>query len=123
LILLKRNKKERASMLRIRFLLDIAFPALVMCLTGILVWGATASDTGYRALSQLQDEAEVKTAELDALRARRLELEQRADLLNPKSLDPDILDERIRAVLGYSREGDVVIPRRELDRLLSEEKR
>ncbi len=110
-------------MLRIRFLLDIAFPALVMCLTGILVWGATASDTGYRALGQLQDEAETKTAELDALKARRQELEKRADLLNPKSLDPDILDERIRTVLGYSREGDVVIPRRELDRLLNEEKR
>ena len=110
-------------MLRIRFLLDIAFPALVMCLTGILLYGAVASDTGYRALNQLRDEAETKTAELDALQERRRELEKRADLLNSKSLDPDILDERIRAVLGYSREGDVVISRRELDRLLSEEKR
>lgn len=110
-------------MLRIRFLLDIAFPALVMCLTGILLWGAAASDTGYRALNRLSDEVETKTAELEALEARRAELEKRADLLNSKSLDPDILDERIRAVLGYSREGDVVISRRELDRLLSEEKR
>ena len=110
-------------MLRIRFFLDIAFPALVMCLTGILLYGAVASDTGYRALSALRKEAEARTAELDALQARRIELEKRADLLNSKSLDPDILDERIRAVLGYSREGDVVISRRELDRLLSEEKR
>ncbi|MCK5750896.1 MAG: septum formation initiator family protein [Oricola sp.] len=109
-------------MLRIRFLLDIAFPALVMCLTGILLYGAVASDTGYRALSDLRTEAEAKTGDLDALQARRIELEQRADLLNSKSLDPDILDERIRAVLGYSREGDVVISRRELDRLLREEK-
>ena len=110
-------------MLRIRFLLDIAFPALVMCLTGILLYGAVASDTGYRALGELRKEAETRTADLDALQARRMELEKRADLLNSRSLDPDILDERIRAVLGYSREGDVVIPRRELDRLLSEEKR
>ena len=110
-------------MLRIRFLLDIVFPALVMCLTGILVYGATASDTGYRALGKLEEEVEAKTADLDALQARRIELEKRADLLNSKSLDPDILDERIRAVLGYSREGDVVISRRELNRLLSEEKR
>ena len=110
-------------MLRIRFLLDIAFPALVMCLTGILLYGAAASDTGYRALSELQDEAATKDAELEALRTRRLELEKRADLLSSRSLDPDILDERIRSVLGYSREGDVVISRRELDRLLSAEKR
>ena len=44
----------------------------------------------------------------------------RADLLNSKSLDPDLAEERIRAVLGYSREGDVVIPRREIDALLQD---
>lgn len=107
-------------MLRLRFLLDIAFPALVMCLTGILLYSAVVSDTGYRSLAALEKERAEKAAQLDELEARRLELEKRADLLNSKSLDPDLLDERIRAVLGYSREGDVVISRRELDRLLAE---
>ena len=105
-------------MLRIRFLLDIAFPALVMCLTAILVYSAVVSDTGYRALAELRKDRAAKAATLDGLEARRMELEKRADLLNSKSLDPDLLDERIRAVLGYSREGDVVISRRELDSLL-----
>ncbi len=107
-------------MLRLRFLFDIAFPALVMCLTGVLVYSAVVSDTGYRALAALEKEAAEKEAQLDELQTRRIELEKRADLLNPKSLDPDLLDERIRGVLGYSREGDVVISRRELDRLLAE---
>ena len=44
-------------MLRLRFLFDVAFPALVMCLTGILLYSAVVSDTGYRALSSLQKEA------------------------------------------------------------------
>ena len=105
-------------MLRIRFLLDIAFPALVMCLTAILLYSAAVSDTGYRALAQLRHDRAEKSASLEGLTARRQELEKRADLLNSKSLDPDLLDERIRAILGYSREGDVVISRRELDRLL-----
>ena len=105
-------------MLRTRFLLDIAFPALVMCLTAILVYSAVVSDTGYRALASLRKDAAEKAQALDELHARRLELEKRADLLNSKSLDPDLLDERIRSILGYSREGDVVISRRELDRLL-----
>ncbi len=105
-------------MLRIRFLLDIAFPALVMCLTAILLYSAVVSDTGYRALAELRRDASEKAAVLDGLTARRQELEKRANLLNSKSLDPDLLDERIRAILGYSREGDVVISRRELDRLL-----
>ena len=107
-------------MLRLRFLLDIAFPALAMCLTGVLLYSAVVSDTGYRALASLRKEAEEKEAQFAELHARRIELEKRADLLNSKSLDPDLLDERIRSVLGYSREGDVVISRRELDRLLSE---
>ncbi len=107
-------------MLRVPFLLDIAFPALVMCLTAILLYSAVVSDTGYRALASLRADAAVKAQALDELEARRAELEKRADLLNSKSLDPDLLDERIRAVLGYSREGDVVISRRELDRLLEE---
>ncbi|GJL92938.1 FtsB family cell division protein [Hyphococcus sp.] len=105
-------------MLRIRFLLDIAFPALVMCLTAILLYSAVVSDTGYRALAKLRHDEAEKAATLDGLTARRQELEKRANLLNSKSLDPDLLDERIRAILGYSREGDVVISRRELDRLL-----
>lgn len=105
-------------MLRPRFLLEIAFPALVMCLTAVLLYGAVVSDTGYGALAELKDEAAEKEAVLEGLQTRRIELEKRADLLNSKSLDPDLLDERIRAVLGYSREGDVVISRRELDRLL-----
>lgn len=107
-------------MLRSRFLLDIAFPALVLCLTAILLYSAVVSDTGYRSLARLQKEAEIEATKLDALETRRRALEKRANLLNSKSLDPDLLDERIRSVLGYSREGDVVIPRRELDRLLDE---
>lgn len=106
-------------MLRNRFLFDIAFPALVMCLTAILLYSAVASDTGYRALANLRDDKEQQSAALDGLTARRQELEKRANLLNSRSLDPDLLDERIRAILGYSREGDVVISRRELDRLLN----
>ena len=105
-------------MLRMRFLFEIAFPALVMCWTAIMLYSAAVSDTGYRALAALEKEAQEKAQALEAMETRRLELEKRADLLSSRSLDPDLLDERIRAVLGYSREGDIVTPRREIDRLL-----
>ena len=38
--------------------------------------------------------------------------------VNRRSLDPDMLDEKIRSVLGYAAEGDIVIPRDEFERLL-----
>jgi len=107
-------------MLRARFLFDVVFPALVMCWTTVLVYSAIASDTGYHALFTLEEEVEVKAAEVEALRTRRRALEKRADLLNSRSLDPDLADERIRSILGYTRPGDTVLSRRELDRILDE---
>ncbi len=108
-------------MLRTRFLIDILFPTLMLCWAAILVYSAIVSDTGYRALASLEREVEERTLEVDALRARRQALEKRADLLNSKSLDPDLIEERIRSVLGYSREGDVVTPVRELERVLDQQ--
>ncbi|MBB5520145.1 septum formation initiator family protein [Amphiplicatus metriothermophilus] len=105
-----------------RFIKDIAAPVLLACWVVYLAYGAVAGAAGYRALGELEAEAARERAALAALRARREALEKRADLLNPRSLDPDLVDERVRAVLGYARPGDVVVPRDELDRMLRAEK-
>lgn len=107
-------------MLRSSFLFGVLFPALMMCWAAVFIYNAVASDTGYGALLSLQSEVAAKTAEVDALRARRMALEKKADLLSSRSLDPDMIDERIRTVLGYARDGDIVVSRRELDRLLAD---
>jgi cell division protein FtsB len=101
-----------------RFFRDVFAPALVACWVAYMAWGAVAGASGYRALAELRKEAAAKEEALADLTARRLTLSQRADLLNPHSLDPDMADERIRAVLGYALEGDLVLPRDELDRML-----
>jgi cell division protein FtsB len=98
---------------------DVFAPALVAGWIAWLGWSAVAGAAGLQALSRLNAEIEVEKAGLAEILARRERLELRADLLSPKSLDPDIVDERIRSVLGYAREGDIVIPRAEIDRLLS----
>ena len=108
-------------MLNVRFLVEIVFPALVLCWAAALIYSAVAGPTGYRALSALETALEEEAEAVDGLKARRAALAKRADLLNSKSLDPDLVDERIRAVLGYSRDGDVIIPRREADELLRAE--
>lgn len=105
-------------MLRSKFIFDVLAPSFILFWAAILIYSAVFSDTGYRSLARLQLEAESLGEEVDLLRARREALEKRADLLNSKSLDPDLVDERIRSILGYSRDGDVVITRQELDRAL-----
>lgn len=104
--------------MRVGFLVDIVLPALMLCWAALLLYSAVAGDTGYRALSALNASIDARAAEVDALRARREALEKRADLLSSKSLDADLVDERVRVVLGFSREGDVVVSRSDLDRLL-----
>jgi len=91
-----------------------------MC--GILYFGydAVVGATGYRTLETLRVEVDERAAEVDALADKRRRLEIVARQLNPKSLDPDLVDEKIRTVLGYVDEYDVVVPRDQLDEILSE---
>lgn len=97
---------------------DVLAPAFFICWTLLFAHDAVMGATGLRALKQVQAEAAAKASEVAALEAERRRLERIAAQLNPRSLDPDLADEKIRAVLGYVGEGDVVIARGELDEIL-----
>ncbi len=99
-------------------LIEIIAPALLIIWAASFVMGAFSGETGYGALRRLEGVHEQKMAELAVLSARREALERRANMLNPSRLDPDLVDERIRATLGYVHEDDVVLPRHELEQML-----
>lgn len=100
-----------------RFLLDVAAPALFSCWIVYMGFAAVAGASGWRALAVLAGNVAVAEAELKTLVDRRKALERRADMLNPRSLDSDMVDESIRTVLGFAHEEDLVLPRDELRRL------
>ncbi len=50
-----------------------------------------------------------KEVQLSELVAQRAEIERRIELMKPGQIDPDILDERLRLLLGYGREDEIVI--------------
>lgn len=102
-------------MIRVRFWVDVVLPATLLCWIAVLAYSAFVGEQSYRQLAMLQDEIVVEDKTLTRLRERRLYLEHRADLLSSHALDPDMIDEQIRRTLGYSREGDKIIPRRSLD--------
>lgn len=101
-----------------RLFLDVVAPAFLTCWTLYFAYDAIIGATGYRALRALRAEAEIYSAEVADLAAERRRLEIVARQLNPRSLDPDMADEKIRTVLGYVEAGDLVIPRDELDEIL-----
>ncbi|MEM9494790.1 MAG: septum formation initiator family protein [Pseudomonadota bacterium] len=110
-------------MARKRIFIDIIAPALCVCWGAAFIYGAFAGEASYGALTALEEERTQKASDLEALRRRREALEKRADLLNASALDPDITDERIRSVLGFSAEGDIIFPRRELRRAVGLERK
>lgn len=75
------------------------------------VYYAINGDRGFLALSRLQGEIREARAVLDQVQAQRMEMEHRSWLLRPENLDPDMLDERARAVLDFSNPDELIIPR------------
>jgi cell division protein FtsB len=64
---------------------------------------------GLRAQADLDHELAVMQKELTRLKAERTVWERRVSLLRADRIDPDMLDERARALLGYVDPRDVTL--------------
>ena len=66
---------------------------------------------GHGFITLLQLRLTVAEAEeiKDTLTARRETLEHRVNLLRPDSLDPDLLEEQARKMLGYGFADDIIV--------------
>src|SRR4051812_18165414 len=60
-------------------------------------------DMGYFALRGLDQRLATTQDEYDRVHSERVKLENHVRLLRPGSLDPDMLDERARVVLGFAK--------------------
>jgi cell division protein FtsB len=63
---------------------------------------------GLKAKQNLAQQQATLTAELERVRAERKQWEHRVSLLRADRLDPDLLDERARAMLNYAHPRDLV---------------
>lgn len=73
------------------------------------LYHGVAGDRGFIALSQLEYKAAIAKTNLEKIRAENNRIEARARLLRPDSLDLDMLDERARAMLGYTKPNEYVV--------------
>src|SRR6266478_4599406 len=72
--------------------------ALVIGYFGV---NAYTGNHGLRAQQDLDQQFAALTDELSRLKAERADWQRRVKLLQSSSIDPDMLDERARAVLNY----------------------
>jgi cell division protein FtsB len=84
-------------------------PVLGIALTGYFAYHLFEGDRGFKAWLRLNSESRTATANLEALRAQRAALDLRVSNLRPEHVDPDLLDERIRATLNLASPDDIII--------------
>jgi cell division protein FtsB len=70
---------------------------------------AYTGNHGLRARQNLDQQIAELSGELAGLKAERATWERRIALLKSESLDPDMLDERTRALLDYADPHDLVL--------------
>lgn len=76
---------------------------------GYFAVNAFTGNHGLRAQADLDQQLASMQAQLKTIKAERTTWERRVALLRSDKIDPDMLDERARALLGYSDPRDVVL--------------
>src|ERR1700753_2501446 len=86
----------------------IALYAIAAMLIGYFGVNAYTGKYGLNAQQELDAEIVTLTAEVARLKQERTDAEKRIALLRSDSLDPDMLDERVRTQLDFADPHDLV---------------
>jgi cell division protein FtsB len=83
-------------------------PALGIALSGYFAYHLVGGDRGLLAWVRLTREIHDENATLESLRTERAALDLKVKNLTPDHLDPDLLDERVRATLDLAAPDEIV---------------
>ena len=87
----------------------LAGPVLGILLTGYFGYHLVEGDRGLRAWVRISQELRQAKEQLAVASAKRTELQHRVGHMRADHVDPDLLDERIRATLNLVSPDDIVI--------------
>ena len=87
----------------------LALYILAAAFIGYFAVNAFTGNHGLRAQQDLEQQMTSIKDELDSLKSERAEWEQRVSLLRSDRIDPDMLEERGRALLDYVDPRDVTL--------------
>jgi len=91
---------------------SLIFPLLALCAGVYFGHSLRSGDHGLKARAQLEAQKAALQGELAGLKAVSDRLQRDVDLLKPDSLDPDMLDERARAILNMAHPDEIVMLKR-----------
>lgn len=84
-------------------------PFLGIVLVSYFVFHTVHGDRGVLALIKMRERLAEAESRLYALQVEETQWERTVKLLHPDSIDPDMLDERVRIMLGYAEANDQVV--------------
>lgn len=88
---------------------QIAWPVIGMSVVVYFAYHAVQGDRGLLALGKLRGEVDTLQAEVLDVRNARFELDAKVTMLRVATLDPDLLEERARLLLGYGHTDELVV--------------
>lgn len=88
----------------------LAIHAAGFLVVSYFTYHAVAGERGMLAVDSLRADLARSEARLAALANERAELQAKTELLRSEHIDPDMLDERVRAMLNYTHPDEIVIP-------------
>lgn len=98
--------RQRRSKRRLR---QIVLPLLGALVVAYFLYHTVQGERGWLAMLRMQHEVGVAESTLTQLQGEREELEHRTQLLRGESLDPDLLEEKSRELLNYSKPNEIII--------------
>jgi cell division protein FtsB len=98
--------QESQHMLRPR---QILVPIIFAMMFGYFGYHLVNGDRGLLAMAHLQRETMIADQNLAEAETTRKIWERRVAALRNQSLDPDLLDERARILLNFSRKEDIIV--------------
>jgi cell division protein FtsB len=93
------------------FLTVLGLYSFAALFIGYFAANAFTGNHGLRAQQDLEQQLTAMKAELADLKAERVVWERRVSLLRADRIDPDMLDERARALVGYVDPRDLTLLR------------
>ena len=84
-------------------------PVLGVSLMVYIVYHAVQGNHGLIAYWQLVKQVDAANHAVALLDEEKTRLQKRVELLHPDSLDPDMLEERARVMLGYADPTDIIL--------------
>lgn len=87
----------------------LILPIVSIILTLYFAYHLIQGDHGWLAWKKMESQLQESRSKLETLNQEKEAWENRVKLMRPETLDPDMLDERVRHVLGNVKENEVLV--------------